>query len=109
MGLRNLMGDISLETTQQELLAQATIYLAAILERMPRVDANDRAIVNTSDQGNVTVAIAAAQTLSNVTTVSTVSSVTDMPSIGGKNMAHIQIAQSNAGCQHIYNNILVSA
>lgn len=95
MALQNLLGELSLEASQQELLAQATYYLAAILDRLPRTDNNDRVIVNTSDQGNVIV-----------TTVSTVSNQT---SLGGRDMSHAQMMQANAGCMHIYNNISVSA
>lgn len=103
MALQNLLGELSLEASQQELLAQATYYLAAILDRLPRIDNNDRVIVNTSDQGNVTVALASAQTLGTVTTVS------NQTSLGGRDMSHAQMMQANAGCMHIYNNILVSA
>lgn len=106
MALQNLLGELSLEASQQELLAQATYYLAAILDRLPRIDNNDRVIVNTSDQGNVTVALASAQTLGTVTTVSALSNQT---SLGGRDMSHAQMMQANAGCMHIYNNILVSA
>jgi hypothetical protein len=109
MALQNLLGELSLEASQQELLAQATYYLAAILDKLPRIDNNDRVIVNTSDQGNVTVALAAAQTLGTVTTVSTVSALSNQTSLGGRDMSHAQMMQANAGCMHIYHNILVSA
>ena len=103
MALQNLLGELSLEASQQELLAQATYYLAAILDRLPRIDNNDRVIVNTSDQGNVTVALASAQTLG------TVSALSNQTSLGGRDMSHAQMMKANAGCMHIYNNILVSA
>ena len=102
MPATSILGGISQEATQQELLAQATLLLAAILESMPRTDANARAIVNTSDQGNVTVAIAASQTL---TTVGTVSNQT---SIGGRDASNTAYALANMGTAHIYNNIIVS-
>ena len=86
-------------------LEAALLMLSAILENMPRTDANARAIVNTSDQGNVTVAIAAAQTLATVTTVGTVSNQT---SIGGRDASHAAYALANMGTAHIYNNITVS-
>ena len=105
MPATSILGGISQEATQQELLAHATILLAAILESMPRTDANARAIVNTSDQGNVTVALAASQTLATVTTVSTVSNQTN---IGGRDASHAAYALANMGTAHIYNNILVS-
>ena len=105
MPATSILGGISQEATQQELLAHATILLAAILESMPRTDANARAIVNTSDQGNVTVAIAAAQTLAAVTTVATVSNQTN---IGGRDASNTAYALANMGTAHIYNNITVS-
>ena len=102
MAATSILGGISQEATQQELLTHATLLLAAILESMPRTDANARAIVSTSDQGNVTVAIAASQTL---TTVGTVSNQT---SIGGRDASNTAYALANMGTAHIYNNIIVS-
>ena len=86
-------------------LEAALLMLAAILENMPRTDANARAIVNTSDQGNVTVAIAATQTLATVTTVGTVSNQTN---IGGRDASNTAYALANMGTAHIYNNLIVS-
>ena len=111
MALQNLFGELSLETTQQEMLAQMTLLLAAILENMPRTDSNARAIVNTSDQGNVTVSIAATQTLATVTTVgtvTTVSTVGNQTNIGGRDASNTAYALANMGTAHIYNNIIVS-
>ena len=102
MPATSILGGISQEATQQELLAHATLLLAAILESMPRTDANARAIVNTSDQGNVTVALAASQTL---TAVSTVGNQTN---IGGRDASNTSYALANMGTAHIYNNIIVS-
>ena len=99
MALQNLLGELSLKTSQQKLLAQATYYLAAILDRLPRIDNNDRVIVNTSDQGNVTVTLASG----------TVTTVSNQTSLGGRDMSHAQMMKANAGCMHIYNNISVSA
>ena len=108
MPATSILGGISQEATQQELLAHATILLAAILENMPRTDANARAIVNTSDQGNVTVALAASQTLGTVTTVNTVSTVSNQTNIGGRDASNTAYALANMGTAHIYNNIIVS-
>lgn len=102
MPATSILGGISQEATQQELLTHATLLLAAILESMPRTDANARAIVNTSDQGNVTVAIAASQTLSAVTTVG------NQTNIGGRDASNTTYALANMGTAHIYNNIIVS-
>lgn len=108
MPATSILGGISQEATQQELLAHATLLLTAILENMPRTDANARAVVNTSDQGNVTVALAASQTLATVTTVSTVSTVSNQTNIGGRDASHAAYALANMGTAHIYNNIIVS-
>ena len=105
MAATSILGGIGQEVTQQELLAHATLLLSAILESMPRTDANQRAIVNTSDQGNVTVAIAATQTLATVTTVGTVGNQTN---IGGRDASHAAYALANMGTAHIYNNLIVS-
>ena len=102
MPATSILAGISQEVTQQELLTQATLLLAAILEKLPRTDANDRAIVNTSDQGNVTVALAASQTLTTVTTVG------NQTNIGGRDASNVAFALANVGTSHIYNNIIVS-
>lgn len=102
MPATSILGGISQEATQQELLTHATLLLAAILENMPRTDANARAIVNTSDQGNVTVALAASQTLAAVTTVG------NQTNIGGRDASNAAYALANMGTAHIYNNIIVS-
>lgn len=102
MPATSILGGISQEATQQELLAHATTLLAAILESMPRTDANARAIVNTSDQGSVTVALAASQTLATVSTVS------NQTNIGGRDASNTAYALANMGTAHIYNNIIVS-
>lgn len=102
MPATSILGGIGQEATQQELLTHATLLLAAILENMPRTDANARAIVNTSDQGNVTVALAATQTLATVTTVG------NQTNIGGRDASNTSYALANMGTAHIYNNIIVS-
>ena len=92
MALQNLFGELNLEATQQEMLAQMTLLLAAILKKLPRVDTVDRLVVNTSDQGNVTVTV---------------------NSFGGagwtaKPADAIPMHLANAGTMHIYDNIKVS-
>lgn len=99
MPATSILGGISQEATQEELLGHMTLLLAAILEKLPRTDANDRAIVNTSDQGNVTVALAASQTLA---------TVGNQTNIGGRDASHAAYALANMGTAHIYNNIIVS-
>lgn len=68
--------------------------LGAILEKMPRVTGNDQAAVSIE-----------AGTLATVTTVATVSNMT---SIGGKQAAQVPDAVSMAGANHLYRNIIVS-
>ena len=97
MPATSILGGISQEATQQELLAHATILLAAILESMPRTDANARAIVNTSDQGAMAVG-----------TVTTVGTVGNQTNIGGRDASNTSYALANMGTAHIYNNIIVS-
>lgn len=105
----SILGGISQEATQQELLTQATLLLAAILERLPRTDANDRAIVNTSDQGNVTVALAASQTLTTVTTAQDLTRLNRLGTSGTEKPADaIPMHVANIGASHIYNQIIVS-
>ena len=103
MASTSLLAGLNQEASQQELLAQTTLLLAAILDRLPRLDGNDRAIVNTSDQGNVTVALATAQTLATVTTM------TNQTNVGGRDASHMAVATANMGTAHIYNNIIVGA
>jgi hypothetical protein len=110
MALQNLLGDLSLESTQQELLGGVVVLLAAMLEKMPRVDVNDRLMVNTADQGNVTVALAAAQTLATVTTVGTLTTAGTLQNLGTQSRPAdaMPMHASNAGAMHIYDNIKFS-
>lgn len=111
MPLQNLLGDLNLEGTQNELLSQATLLLCAILEKMPRVDGNDRLIIG--NETTQTVAIAAAQTLATVTTLTTASDLTRLNNFGTSGATSrpadaVPLHMSNAGSMHIYNNIIVS-
>lgn len=100
MAAESILGGINQEATQQELLAQATLILLAILEKMPRVDAADRLIVNPSESTSpVTVSSGTITTLNNMGT----------PGITSKPADAVPLHLSNAGAMHIYNNILVSA
>lgn len=104
--LVNAFGAITLESTQQQILdlqkqiaAQTEmlqIYLSHIAENMPRTDANNRAIVNTSDQGNVLA------TVTSCTTVGTISTLGAFPTNA------IPMHLSNAGSNYIYDRIVVS-
>lgn len=96
--LQNLLGGLSQESTQQSALDQLTYLLAAILDKLPRIDNADRLVVNTADQGNVTVAIAAdVARLNNLGSFGTSKPADAMP-----------LHMSHAGVMHIYNNLIVS-
>ena len=94
----SVLGGISSEATQEQLLSQTTLLLSQILEKLPRTDTMDRLVVNASEV-NPTVAIAASQTLGTVTNVNQVAS---------QGVDFLQRALSNSGSQYIYNNIIVS-
>lgn len=100
----SVLGGISSEATQEQLLSQTTLLLSQILEKLPRLDTMDRLIVNASEV-NPTVAIASAQTLATVTTVGT---VTNVNQVANQGVDFLQRAFSNAGAQYLYNNIIVS-
>lgn len=101
MPATSILGGISREATQQELLAHATILLAAILESLPRTDGNQRLLVS-SAEAQPTVSIAGSQTLATVTTVG------NQTNIGGRDASNIAYAAANMGTAHIYNQITVS-
>lgn len=104
MALQNAFGDLGLEATQQELLGGALALLSAILEKMPRVDVNDRLLVNPSE---VTSAVTIGS--GTVTTVTTVGTMTNQTNVGGRDASHIAYASANAGAMHIYNNLVFGA
>lgn len=99
MSLQNLFGDLNLEATQQEMLAQMTLLLAAILDKLPRVDVNDRMMVNVETG-----------TLPTLTTASDLTRLNNMGTTGitSKPADAIPMHIANAGTMHIYNNIQVS-
>lgn len=103
----SVLGGISSEATQEQLLSQTTLLLSQILEKLPRTDTMDRLIVNASEV-NPTVAIAASQTLGTVTTVTTCGTVTNVNQVASQGVDFLQRALSNSGSQYIYNNIIVS-
>lgn len=98
-----LPGGAATDALQLEMLSEVTHLLAAILDRLPRTDANHRAVVNTSDQGNVTVAIASAPTLTTVGTVSTLGAGTNAKPADG-----IPMHVSRIGSLHLLNQIIMS-
>lgn len=102
MPAASILGGINQEATQQELLAQATYLLFAILEKMPRVDVNDRLMVNPSESTSpVTISSGTVADLTRLNNMGT-AGATSRPADG------VPLHLSNAGAMHIYNNILVS-
>ena len=93
-----MLGGLALEGTQEELLGNITVLLAAILEQLPRTDGNQRVLVS-SAEAQPTVNIAASQTLA---------TVGNQTNIGGRDASNTAYALANMGTAHIYNNIIVS-
>jgi hypothetical protein len=86
--------------------------LAAILDKLPRMDANDRLVINTSDQGNVTIAVAAAQTLAAVTTVTGLTTANDLLRLNNFGVGAtaraadaVPLHIANMGASHLYDRI----
>lgn len=96
MALQNLFGELNLEATQQEMLAQMTLLLAAILEKLPRVDTADRVMVSHAESSLAVVADL--YRLNNFGAAGVTSKPADA----------IPLHISNAGAMHIYDNIKVS-
>jgi hypothetical protein len=91
--------------SQEETNLTMLQLLAAILDKLPRVDANDRLLVNASEVAAATAAVTLASlaTVSNLTALNTFGSgVTARPADA------IPIHIANFGAQHIYNNIVVT-
>lgn len=101
--MRNAFAGMSEENTQELILAA----LMAILDKMPRVDANDRLVINAETGTGLSVGLNSAQTLATVTTVTT---LTKLSNLGANNVAAdgIPYHMSNMGAAHIYNNIVVT-
>ncbi len=107
MPAESILQNLSQEATLQELLGGTVVLLAAILEKLPRVDANDRLLTNASEV-NSTVAITGA--VSSVTTVGAVTAVNALQTMGvlARPADAMPIHLGNAGAMHIYDNIKVS-
>lgn len=104
MTMRNAFENLATEAGQltDRQLQEGILYaLVAMLDKMPRLDGNDRIVTNT------------AETTSPVTissgTVTTVTTVTTVANLGGRDAAHISFALANSGALHIYDNIRVTA
>lgn len=105
MTLRNAFEDLAVESTQveQKVLEEGLLYyLAAILSKMPRVDANARMMVVNQEPGLTVISSGT------VTTVTTVGTVSNQTNIGGRDASNTAFALANIGTAHIYNNIQVT-
>ena len=102
MALQNALGELNLESTQQETLDTLATLLMMIIEKMPRVDGNDRLIVSHAES-NPAVTVSSGT----VTTVSNVATMTAMGSTARPADA-IPLNMSTMAASIIYNGIVVS-
>ena len=100
MTATSVLAGLNEEATQLEVLGNVTVLLSEILANMPRIDTARRLVI-----GNETTQTVSLSTLATVTTVGTVS---DQTSIGGRPAQGVPMHIGNAGAMHIYNNIIVS-
>jgi hypothetical protein len=109
MPTESILGGISKESTQEELLGGVIFLLSEMLEKMPRVDSNDRLLVNPSESTSpVTISSGTVTTVSTVSSVTAITALTNQTNIGGRDASHVTFALSNIGTAHIFNNILVT-
>lgn len=103
MVMRNAFEGLSEEGTNELILAT----MLAILEKMPRVDGNDRLVANIETGSGLTVGLSTNQTLATLTTLAT---ATRLSNLGASDRPAdaIPFHMSNMGAAHIYNNIIVS-
>lgn len=108
MTANSILAGISQEDTQAELLGNIVILLAAMLEKMPRVDSNDRLLVSQAEVGP-TVALASGQTLGTADLVNKLLRFGATTSTNAtKDLDGTVQHMANAGCNYIYDNIKVS-
>lgn len=79
-------------------------FMSALLDKAPRLDTNDRMMVNTSESTIPTVS-----TVTTLTTCGTVTNMTNLNNFAGGNAAQIPFQISNMGAVHLYNQIQVTA
>jgi hypothetical protein len=100
-------------------MATVVLLLSMILEKLPRVDGNDRVMVNASEIANAsspvtvssgTVTVSSGTVTVSSGTVTTVSSVTGMSNLGAsaRPADAIPMHLSNVGALHIYDRIIVA-
>lgn len=70
-------------------------FTTAILDKLPRLDVNDRALVTVEGGGTLS-------------TVSTVSNVSNITAVGGQTASLQSFNFANMGAAHLYANIVVS-
>ena len=85
---------------QEKTLDQILYYLAAIFEKMPRVDVNDRLVTNPSEVAPATTPVSGSLT--------TVTNLTNLNNLAGGNAAPIPFQISQMGALHLYNQIEVT-
>jgi len=103
--LQIIYEDNSTEEDVQASLNTTIFLLAGIVEKMARLDINDRMAVNV-EVG--TVGVSSLPTLANVTTVAgvtTLTNLTNLNNFAGGNAAPLPYHMSNIGSAHIYNQI----
>jgi hypothetical protein len=95
---------MSQEETQKAIL----YYLAAILDKLPRIDANDRLITNPSEVAPATTPVSGTvtATVANAT-VTTVTTLTGLSNIGAslRPADAVPMHLANAGSNHLYDRI----
>lgn len=94
--LQIIYEDDTTEQGVQESLDTTILLLASIIEKMARLDINDRMAVNVETG---TVAVSSLPTLSNVT------NLTNLNNFSGGNAAPLPYHMSNIGSSHIYNQL----
>lgn len=92
----SILAGLALETTQEQLLGSLVLLMAAMLEKMPRVNGNDQ-LAAAVETGTVAVT----GSLTNVTGY-----LGDVRAAGTKFISGDNLMLS--GTQHIYSNITVS-
>ncbi len=98
----SILAGLALETTQEQLLGSLVLLMAAMLEKMPRVNGNDQ-VAAAIETGTVAVtgSLTSAGTVSNVTGY-----IGDLRAAGTRFISGDNLMLS--GTQHIYSNITVS-
>ncbi len=101
--IKLLLDSINGTNEKISVLSDTLLYfVSAMLEKMPRLDINDRATVNV-ETGTVTVG-----TISTITNMSNLNNMNNLNNLAGGNTNAIPYQLSNVGTLHIYDNIKVT-